>query len=141
MAWFVKIVCGFPGDFKGQFAILFAATLAMSTACLAISAAAESPERASLLSIYLVGFQLPLSGAAIALPDWLSHICRPCIVAYWGWSGYLQTLHATRNYDIVQQSTRTTIAEYSVSATILALHVVIAIAMARYFVARKLKAT
>jgi ABC-type multidrug transport system ATPase subunit len=140
MAWFVKIMCGFPGDFLGQFGILYGATLAMSTACLAISAAAGSPERASLLSIYLVGFQLPLSGAAIALPDWLSHLCRPCIVAYWGWSGYLQTLHATRNYDIVRQSTHTTIAEYSVSATILALHVVIALAMARYFVARKLKA-
>ena len=141
MAWFVKTMCGFPGDFVGQFGILFGATLAMSTACLAISAAAGSPERASLLSIYLVGFQLPLSGAAIALPDWLSHLCRPCIVAYWGWSGYLQTLHATRNYDIVRQSTHTTIAQYPTSIAILALHVVIGIAAACYFVARKLKAT
>jgi len=141
MAWFVKTMCGFPGDFIGQFGILFGATLAMSTACLAISAAAGSPERASLLSIYLVGFQLPLSGAAIALPDWLSHLCRPCIVAYWGWSGYLQTLHATRNYDIVRQSTHTTIAQYPTSIAILALHVVIGIAAACYFVARKLKAT
>jgi hypothetical protein len=134
-------MCGFPGDFIGQFGILFGATLAMSTACLAISAAAGSPERASLLSIYLVGFQLPLSGAAIALPDWLSHLCRPCIVAYWGWSGYLQTLHATRNYDIVRQSTHTTIAQYPTSIAILALHVVIGVAAACYFVARKLKAT
>ena len=141
MAWFVKTMCGFPGYFIGQFGILFGATLAMSTACLAISAAAGSPERASLLSIYLVGFQLPLSGAAIALPDWLSHLCRPCIVAYWGWSGYLQTLHATRNYDIVRQSTHTTIAQYPTSIAILALHVVIGIAAACYFVARKLKAT
>jgi ABC-type multidrug transport system ATPase subunit len=141
MAWFVKTMCGFPGDFIGQFGILFGATLAMSTACLAISAAAGSPERASLLSIYLVGFQLPLSGAAIALPDWLSHLCRPCIVAYWGWSGYLQTLHATRNYDIVRQSTHTTIAQYPTSIAILALHVVIGVAAACYFVARKLKAT
>ena len=139
MAWFVKVLCGFPGDLLGQFGILFASTLAMSTACLAISAAADSPERSSLLSIYLVGFQLPLSGAAIALPDWLSQVCRPCIVAYWGWSGYLQTLHATRNYDIVQESTHTTIANYSASLAVLALHVVIGVMAARFFVARKLK--
>ena len=137
MSWFVKTVCGFPGDFAGQFGILFAATLAMSTACLAISAATSTPERASLLSIYLVGFQLPLSGAAIALPDWLSHICRPVIVAYWGWSGYLRTLHATRNYDIVSQSTHTAIAEYVLSLAVLASHIVIGILIARYFVARK----
>jgi ABC-type multidrug transport system ATPase subunit len=140
MAWFVKIVCGFPGDLLGQFGILFASTLAMSCACLAISAAASSPERASLLSIYLVGFQLPLSGAAIALPEWLSHLCRPWIVAYWGWSGYLKTLHATRNYDIVQQSTRTAIADYPISLVVLALHVVVGVALARYFVARKCNA-
>jgi len=141
MAWFVKTVCGFPGDLLGQFGILFASTLAMSCACLAISAAASSPERASLLSIYLVGFQLPLSGAAIALPEWLSHVCRPCIVAYWGWSGYLQTLHATRNYDIVQQSTRTTIADYPISLAILILHIIVGVVAARFFVARKLNAT
>ncbi len=95
MAWFVKIICGFSGGLVEQFGILFAGTLAMSTTCLAISAAVSSPERASLLAIYLVGFQLPLSGAALSLPVWLSNICRPFIVAYWGWSGYLQTLQST----------------------------------------------
>ena len=63
MTWFVKTVCGFKGDFISQFEILFATTLAMSVTCLAISSAAKSPERASLLAIYLVGLQLPLSGA------------------------------------------------------------------------------
>jgi hypothetical protein len=133
----VKIICGFPGDFAGQFGILFASTLAMSVACLAISAAVASPERASLLSIYFVGFQLPLSGAAIALPVWLSNFSRPAIVAYWGWSGYLQTLHATRNYDIVQQSTRTTIADYETAIMILIAHIVIGLVLAGYFVSRK----
>ncbi|MEJ0001205.1 MAG: hypothetical protein WDO13_19850 [Verrucomicrobiota bacterium] len=32
----------------------------MSVTCLAISSASKSPERASLLAIYLVGLQLPL---------------------------------------------------------------------------------
>jgi ABC-type multidrug transport system ATPase subunit len=137
MAWFVKTVCGFPGDLFAQFAILFATTLAMSATCLAISAAARSPERASLLAIYIVGFQLPLSGAALSLPDWLSSLCRPFIVAYWGWSGYLQTLHSTRHYDIVSQSTHTTIADYRISVAVLISHALIAAALARYFVERR----
>jgi ABC-type multidrug transport system ATPase subunit len=137
MAWFVKTICGFPGDLLAQFAILFATTLAMSVTCLAISAAASSAERASLLAIYLVGFQLPLSGAALSLPAWLSDICRPFIVAYWGWSGYLQTLHSTRHYDIVRQSTQTTIADYGVAMAVLLAHVLVALAAAVYFVGRK----
>lgn len=123
MAWFVKIVCGFPGDLWGQFAILFATTLAMSCTCLVISASSPSPERASLLAIYLVGFQLPLSGAALALPDWLSAICRPFIAAYWGWSGYLQTFRDTRYFDIVRQSRETWVAPYDWDMTVLVLHV------------------
>lgn len=127
MACFVKTMCGFPGSLLQQFTILFGTTLAMSTTCLAISAAAPSPERASLLAIYLVGFQLPLSGAALALPEWLSFLCRPFIAAYWGWSGYLQTFQDTRYFEIVRQSTETWIAPYSLGITILSIHVFLAL--------------
>lgn len=127
MAWFVKTVCGFPGNLWDQFTILFATTLAMSTTCLAISAASPSPERASLLAIYLVGFQLPLSGAALALPDWLSTLCRPFIAAYWGWSGYLQTFRDTRYFDIVRQSSETWVAPYPLGMAVLGLHVLVAL--------------
>ena len=133
MSWFVKTVCGFPGSLTAQFAILFATTLAMSTTCLAISAAAASPERASLLSIYLVGFQLPLSGSALALPEWLADICRPFISAYWGWSGYLRTLDSTRYFRLVGESTKTQIAEYFTSLAVLGLHIVVALLLATFF--------
>lgn len=136
MAWFVKLICGFPGSLFSQFIILFATTLAMSTICLAISAASSSPERASLLAIYLVGFQLPLSGAALSLPDWLSMICRPFIAAYWGWSGYLKTLESTRHYDIVKQSSQTFIASYDICLYMLALHVLAGLLIAWFFVGR-----
>lgn len=136
MAWFVKAVCGFPGDLFAQFGILFATTLAMSCTCLAISAASPSPERASLLAIYLVGFQLPLSGAALALPDWLGAICRPLIAAYWGWSGYLKTFETTSHYDTVRRARDTVIADYNVCLTVLAVHVVVAMAFAWFFVWR-----
>lgn len=137
MAWFVKTLCGFPGTLTAQAGILFATTLAMSTTCLAISAAAPSPERASLLAIYLVGFQLPLSGAALALPDWLSSVCRPFITAYWGWSGYLQTFAATRHYDIVKQTKDTFIASYNLALGVLGLHVILSLLFAWYFVGRR----
>lgn len=134
MAWFVKTMCGFPGPLMEQFGILFGVTLAMSTVCLAISAGSPSPERASLLAIYLVGFQLPLSGAALSLPDWLSVVCRPFIAAYWGWSGYLKTLESTRHYDIVKQSSDTFIAPYATCISVLSVHVLFGLVVAWWFV-------
>jgi ABC-type multidrug transport system ATPase subunit len=136
MTWFVKTVCGFKGDFLNQFEILFATTLAMSVTCLAISSASKSPERASLLAIYLVGLQLPLSGAVLALPDIVSTLCRPFIAAYWGWSGYLKTLSATPLYDIVRQSTTTYIADFNLCVLVLSLHAIICAVIAWIFVAR-----
>jgi hypothetical protein len=137
MTWFVRLVCGFPGSLHAQFDVLFAATLGMSMTCLAISAFAPTAERASLLAIYLVGFQLPLSGAALSLPEWLSTLCRPFITAYWGWSGYLRTLQSFRHYDIVRQSTETFIAPYEICVTVLGIHVVAAFVVAWYFVRRQ----
>jgi ABC-type multidrug transport system ATPase subunit len=136
MTWFVKTICRFPGSFLAQFEILFLTTLAMSITCLFISSASKSPERASLLSIYLVGLQLPLSGAVLALPDFVSTFCRPFIAAYWGWSGYLKTMENSPDYDIVRQSTKTYIADFGPCTSVLALHVVFGALIAWYFVAR-----
>lgn len=137
MTWFVKVVCGFPGSFPSQFAILFATAFSMSMICLAISSVSKSPERASLLAIYLVGLQLPLSGAVLALPEIVSSVCRPFIAAYWGWSGYLKTLAATQYYDTVKQSTTTHIADFNICLLVLAVHMVAGGVIAWIFVARK----
>jgi ABC-type multidrug transport system ATPase subunit len=136
MAWFVKTICGFPGAFAAQFVILFFTTLAMSVTCLAISSASKSPERASLLAIYLVGLQLPLSGAVLALPEFVSTICRPFIAAYWGWSGYLKTLENFHLYDVVHQSTHTYIADFGACIVVLALHAAVCGGIAWFCVAR-----
>jgi ABC-type multidrug transport system ATPase subunit len=136
MTWFVKTICGFPGDFFAQFAVFFGTTLAMSVTCLAISSASKSPERASLLAIYLVGLQLPLSGAVLALPKAISMVCQPFIAAYWGWSGYLKTLSATKLYDIVSQATTTPIADFTLCLLVLSLHAVVCGVIAWIFVAR-----
>jgi len=136
MSWFVKTVCGFPGSLVSQFEILSITTFAMSITCLAISSASKSPERASLLAIYLVGLQLPLSGAVLALPEIVSTLCRPFIAAYWGWSGYLKTLSDYRIYDVVRQSTDTYIADFNLCLLVLGLHAAIAGVMAWIFVSR-----
>ncbi len=142
MAAFVKMVCQLPGSFPLQFSIFFGTTLAMSVTCLAISSASKSPERASLLAIYLVGLQLPLSGAVLALPALISGFCRPFIAAYWGWSGYLKTLDHANNveanklYDLVSRSTNTYISEFAICAIVLALHAVVCGVIAWMFVAR-----
>jgi ABC-type multidrug transport system ATPase subunit len=137
MTWFVKTVCGFPGHLSAQFAVLFVTTLAMSVTCLAISSASKSPERASLLAIYLVGLQLPLSGAVLALPEIVSTVCRPFIAAYWGWSGYLKTLSSYHVYDVVRQSTDTSIADFTPCLLVLGLHALFAGGIAWIFVSRR----
>jgi hypothetical protein len=71
----------------------------MSVVCLGFSAMLTSPEKSSLLSIYLVGFQLPLSGVVLALPAALTWVCRPFINSYWGWSGYMKSMMGQPLYD------------------------------------------
>jgi hypothetical protein len=101
MTVFVKVLCAFPGDWLPQLAVLAAAGASMSVVCLGLSSLLTSPERASLLSIYLVGFQLPLSGVVLALPEALVWTVRPFIATYWGWSGYLTSMRDSRFYDAV----------------------------------------
>ncbi len=92
MCFFVKMVCRFPGPWAPQLAVLAASCVSMSVVCLGFSAMLTSPEKSSLLSIYLVGFQLPLSGVVLALPKALTWVCRPFINSYWGWSGYMKSM-------------------------------------------------
>jgi ABC transport system ATP-binding/permease protein len=123
MTFFVRFICDFPGEFGAQFTTLFLTTFAMSTTCLWFSSFCKTSERASLLAIFSVGLQLPLSGAVLALPDWLSSFTQPLISAYWGWSGYLRTFATFRHFDIVSQSTTTEIAPYAMSNIILTIHI------------------
>ena len=88
MTWFVKSMCEFPGPWLPQVAVMMLCCVSMTTVCLGFSAMLASADKASLLSVYLVGFQLPLSGVVLALPEFLVWICRPFINAYWGWAGY-----------------------------------------------------
>lgn len=104
MTFFVKVICRFPGPWLTQLAMLMLVCGSMTLVCLGFSALCKSAEKASLLSIYLVGFQLPLSGVVLALPDALVWICRPFINSYWGWAGYLSSMLDTRLWDAFREN-------------------------------------
>ena len=130
MGLFVHFVCGFPGDLPAQLFFLLLVNAAMTSICLAISSWMNSAEQASLVSIYLVGFQLPLSGAVLALPDWVGSLTRPFIAAYWSWSGILQTLRGERYYDIIQTVIQTALSPASLCIWVLGSHIVIGLFIA-----------
>jgi len=130
MGLFVHFVCGFPGELPVQLLFLILVNAAMTSVCLAISSLMGSAEQASLVSIYLVGFQLPLSGAVLALPDWVGSLTRPFIAAYWSWSGVLQTLRGERYYDIVQTVIQTALSPAALCLWVLCSHVLIGLFVA-----------
>jgi ABC-type multidrug transport system, ATPase component len=130
MGLFVHFVCNFPGELPAQLLFLFLVNAAMTSICLAISSMMGSAEQASLVSIYLVGFQLPLSGAVLALPDWVGALTRPFISAYWSWSGVLQTLRGERYYDIVTMVAQTGLSPASLCLWVLGSHIVIGLFVA-----------
>jgi ABC-type multidrug transport system ATPase subunit len=125
MGLFVHFVCGFPGELGDQLLFLLLANAAMTSVCLAISSMMGSAEQASLVSIYLVGFQLPLSGAVLALPEWAGTLARPFIAAYWSWSGVLQTLRGERYYDIVQTVIQTQLSPAPLCIWVLGSHIIL----------------
>jgi ABC-type multidrug transport system ATPase subunit len=107
MSLFVNAIVRMPGNLFHQTLLLVLVNAAMTAVSLGISGVMRTAEQSSLVSIYLVGFQLPLSGAVLALPDWLGSVTRPLIASYWGWAGFLQTLQETRFYNAVLQMTQT----------------------------------
>ena len=130
MTWFVRTIAQFPGDGGQQFLFFLLVNAALTAVCLGISALSRTADQASLASIYLVGFQLPLSGAVLALPAGLDAALRPFIAAYWSWSGALQSLRDTRYYDVLELVIPTTLSASVLCAWILLLHVLFGIFLA-----------
>lgn len=130
MGLFIHHTCSFPGDLAPQLLFLFLVNAAMTSVCLAISSFMGTAEQASLASIYLVGFQLPLSGAVLALPQWLGTLTRPFIAAYWSWSGMLQTLRGERYYDIAAMVIQTTLSAGDLCLLVLMVHIVAGLLLA-----------
>ena len=130
MGLFVEMLCpGIPGDLLQRLLLLVFASAAMTSVCLGISAMMRSPEKATILCIYLVGFQLPLSGAVLALPKKLEPFMQPFIAAYWSWSGSLHTMKDTGFYEAVQKVTSTALIAPSLALFVLTIHVAVGLIM------------
>jgi ABC transport system ATP-binding/permease protein len=125
MAVFVNWFVRFPGNFGDQALLLVLVNAAITSVCLGLSSLLRTPEQASLVSIYLVGFQLPLSGAVLALPEWLAPLARPAIASYWGWSGFIDTMKDYRYYEAVKLVTETPLSTSSLCLWYLMSHVVL----------------
>lgn len=130
MSLFVNAIVGIPGNLMLQTLLLCLLNAAMTSVALGISAVMRTPEQSSLVSVYLVGFQLPLSGAVLALPTWLGGFTRPLIASYWGWAGFLQTLSETRFYNAVVQMTQTPLLPLSLVIWTLVCHVLLGVFLA-----------
>lgn len=130
MAVFVKFVVNFPGSLGSQVLLLVLVNTALTSVCLGISSLMKSAEQASLVAIYLVGFQLPLSGAVLALPASLAWLTRPFIASYWGWSGYVLTLRDTRFYEAVLKVTQTPLSAEPLCLWVLACHAAFGLVLA-----------
>ncbi len=130
MGFFVDMVVGgLPGDLVIRLVLLALASAAMTSICLGISAMSKTPEKATILCIYLVGFQLPLSGAVLTLPDWLENWVQPLIAAFWSWSGSLTSMRSTAFYDAVRQVTDTDLVTPAIAGFVLFVHVLVGLSM------------
>jgi len=140
MCGFVKLICKFPGSFIEQASILALVCLAMTLICLAFSAILSSPDKANTLSIYLVGFQLPLSGIVLALPIILKWCCRPFITIYWGWAGYMAAMKDSPIYDAYMQTMQSTtyIPSLNTCATAFMIQTIFAIVLIAWGCKRKI---
>ncbi len=126
---FVQYCWPLRGDIVNHFVFLLLANAAMTTMCLGISANCKTPDQASLLSIYLVGFQLPLSGAVLALPEFVEMFTQPFISAYWAWSGSVNGGLDSEVLKAVNSIVQTSFAQRIPCLAVLLLHVLVGIGL------------
>ncbi len=119
---FVQYCWPLRGDAGNHLVFLLLANAAMTSVCLGISANCRNPDQSSLLSIYLVGFQLPLSGAVLALPENIEQFARPFISAYWAWSGSVKGLDSEVLKSVIS-IVQTSFCEIPLCWAVLGLHV------------------
>ncbi len=131
MAAFVEFFWNLPGSIESHAILLLLVNGAMTGICLGISAMMRSADQANLLSIYLVGFQLPLSGAILALPKLFEPIIRPFISAYWSWSGSVSALDSDYG-QAVRTVSETGISPNQLCVIMLSIHIAAGLVIAMF---------
>ncbi len=136
MYGFVQYFWPFRGDAMNHLSFLLLANAAMTSICLGISANSRTADQASLLSIYLVGFQLPLSGAVLALPGTMESLAQPFISAYWAWSGSIEGGLQPDVFKAVRSIVQTSFAPAVWCKGVLVAHILVGLALAWFGSAR-----
>ncbi len=130
MAFSVNLAWPFPGESSSSLLthalLLTMVNSAITFICLGVSSMMKTAEQASLLSIYIVGFQLPLSGAVLALPKWLEHFSQPFIAAYWSWSGSIRSMEDGQK-QVIGRVISTDFNSIQMSFIVLSIHILIGI--------------
>jgi ABC-type multidrug transport system ATPase subunit len=130
MAIFVQQFWKFPDGASSGFldhtVFLVLVNAAMTSVCLGISSLMKTAEQSSLLSIYLVGFQLPLSGAVLALPERIESLTQPFISAYWAWSGSIASMNPSYR-NAIDAVTETSFQSAAACQYVLVIHIAIGI--------------
>jgi len=126
---FVQFFWPFRGDAMNHLLCLILANAAMTSICLGISANCRTADQSSLLCIYLVGFQLPLSGAVLALPAMVSVFTQPFISAYWAWSGSIEGGLSPDVLKAVKSIVQTEFTALDLCIVMLIIHIIVGIAM------------
>lgn len=129
MFFFVEWFWPLRGDTVNHLIFLLMANAAMTSVCLGISANCKTPDQASLLSIYLVGFQLPLSGAVLALPEMIETVTQPFISAYWAWSGSIEGGLKPDVLKAVKSIVQTSFTDAVYCRIVLAIHIVVGLVL------------
>jgi len=128
MAIFVQQFWKFPegshSGFLQHTVFLILVNASMTFICLGISSLMKTAEQSSLLSVYLVGFQLPLSGAILALPESIEYLTRPFISAYWAWSGSIESMDPSYR-NAIDAVTETSFEPANVCQYLLVIHIAI----------------
>lgn len=127
---FVQYFWPLRGDAVNHLLFLLLANASMTAVCLGISANCRTAGQATLLSIYLVGFQLPLSGAVLALPDAVEKLTQPFISAYWAWSGSIQGGLESEVLKAVNSIIQTSFSEPGICHIVLFAHIIVGLALA-----------
>lgn len=127
---FVQYFWPLRGDALNHLLFLLLANASMTAVCLGISANCRTAGQATLLSIYLVGFQLPLSGAVLALPDAVEKLTQPFISAYWAWSGSIQGGLDSEVLKAVNSIIQTSFSEPWLCHIVLAAHIAVGLVFA-----------
>ena len=72
-----------------------------------------------------MGFQLPLSGAVLALPGTIETITQPFISAYWAWSGSIEGGLGPDELKAVKSIVQTTFSGADFCRLVLMIHIIV----------------